>query len=180
MAKQGVELIILCEDLQQEVFVRHFFLSRGFHRRKIRVKRNPGGQGAGEQYVREQYPQEVRTYRSKSTYLSMRLAVVIDADTHPLEQRLTQLDTALRNASQPIRQADERIAIFVPKRNIETWIHYLMGETVDEQSVYPKLTRESQCKFYVEKLIEEICPSGLPEDAPKSLHAACDELQRIL
>lgn len=180
MGRQGVELVILCEDLQQEVFARHFFIRRGFQRRKIRVRRNPRGQGAGEQYVREQYPQEVRAHRSRSSYLSTFLAVVIDADTHPVEHRLAQLDTALVNTSQPTRQTDEKIAIFIPKRNIETWLHYLMGETVDEIRAYPRLTRQSECKPYVEKLTEEICPSGLPEDAPPSLHAACDELQRIL
>ena len=124
--------------------------------------------------MREQYPQEVRTYRSKSTYLSTLLAVVIDADTHTVEQRLAQLDTALT------RQDDEKIAIFVPKRNIETWTHYLMGEAVDEETAYSKLAREGQCKPHIKRLVEEICPSGLPEDAPPSLHAACDELQRIL
>ena len=180
MARRRVRLVILCEDRQQEVFARKFFLSRGFHHREIDPKTAPRGKGSAEQFVREQYALEVRTWRKKSTYLSILLAVVIDADTYTVQQRLTQFDDTLKNSSQQPRQPDEKIAIFVPKRNIETWIHYLMGEAVDEESVYPKLGHESDCKPYVEKLVEDICPTGLPDDAPPSLHIACDELKRIL
>ncbi len=81
MTKRGIQLLILCEDQQQEIFARHFFLNRGFHPREIRIKRSPRGKGSGEQYVREHYPKEVKAYRSQSTYRSIGLAVVIDADT---------------------------------------------------------------------------------------------------
>jgi len=39
-------------------------------------------------------------------------------------------------ASLAKRQSDEKIAIFVPKRNIETWISYLQDQTqtVDEET----------------------------------------------
>ncbi len=180
MAKRGVQLIILCEDLQQEVFARNFFMNRGFHHREIRIKRSSEGRGSGEHYVRQHYPQEVRTYRSKSTHLSIGLAVVIDADTYSVAQRFGQLDSVLESDAQQKRQPNEKIGIFVPKRNIETWIHYLMGEAVDEEKAYAKFHREGECKPYVEKLAKEICPSGLPNDAPPSLHTACDELKRIL
>jgi len=180
MTRRGIQLVILCEDQQQEFFARHFFLSRGFPRQKIRVRKSPKGKGSGEQYVREHYPQEVEAYRSRSAYRSVGLAVVIDADTQTVEQRLVQLDSALEVDSQQRRQPEEKIAVFVPKRNIETWIHYLKGQTVDEETVYPRLSRERECKPYVQKLARDICASGLAEDAPPSLHTACDELQRIL
>ncbi len=181
MAKPRVQLVIVCEDLQQEVFARHFFLKRGFNRRTIRSKIHPKGKGSREQGVCRQYPKEVRTYRRKKHHLAINLAVVIDADPRfTVQQRLHQLDEVLETDGQETRQADEQIGIFVPKRNIETWIHYLMGETVDEETAYPKLSRESECKPYVEKLVEEICSSGLPEDASPSLHTACEELQRII
>ena len=180
MSRRGAQITILCEDLQQEVFARHFFLRRGFHHKKIKINRNTKGKGSGEQYVRSHYAEEVKNYRSKSTYLSHCLAVVIDADKHTIEERLRQLDATLEDDGQPKRQPNEKIAIFVPKRNIETWIHYLKGEAVDEETAYPKLARESQCKPHIDKLVKKICPAGLPEDAPPSLHAACEELSRIL
>lgn len=180
MAKRGVQLVILCEDLQQAVFARHYFMQLGFQNHEIRINKSPTGKGAGEQYVREQFPGEVRTYRSKSTYLSICLVVVIDADTDTVKQRLSKLDLTLADDGQENRQPQEKIAVFIPKRNIETWIHYLMGEMVDEQTDYQKLPKEGDCKSYVEKLAHNICPAGLPADAPSSLQTACDELQRIL
>lgn len=181
MAKRGVSLVLLCEDKQQEVFARHYFMCRGFQRHEIRPISSPLGKGAAEQYVREQYPREVRTYRSKSAHLSICLVVMIDADTAIVKHRLAQLDLALTEDGQQNRQPEEQIAVFVPKRNIETWIHYLMGERVDEETTYQKFTRnEGVCKPYVRKLASEICPVGLPADAPPSLHVACDELQRLL
>jgi hypothetical protein len=105
---------------------------------------------------------------------------VIDADTYSVEERINQFDEALENASQPERQPTDKIAIFVPKRNIETWIYFLRDEAVDEQTAYPKLSRESDCKPDVRKLVSQICPTSVPEDAPPSLHSACAELERIL
>lgn len=180
MTKRTVQLVILCEDLQQEVFARHFFINRGFHPRKIRVQRSPKGEGSGEQYVRQRYPQEVKAYRSRSTYQSVCLAVVIDADIQTVSQRLSELDTTLESTSQQKRQLEEKIALFVPKRNIETWIYYLRGTAVDEVTAYPKLVREGDCRAEVKKLAQDICPVGLSHDAPPSLYTACDELQRIL
>ncbi len=181
MTERKAQLIIVCEDTQQEVFARHFFTLRGFHPRKIRVEKNPKGKGAGEQYVRERYPKEVKAYRSKSNHLLVCLAIVIDADTDTVEQRLLKLDLALKNEEMLKRQPDEKIAIFVPKRNIETWIYYLkQKEMVDETVNYPRLDYENECKPYVKSLAREICLIGLPPNAPPSLHIACDELQRIL
>lgn len=77
MSRQGMRLVILCEDLQQEVFARQFFFRRGFHRHKIQIIRNSNAKGSAEQFVRTYYPQEVRAYRSKSTYQSRGLMVLI-------------------------------------------------------------------------------------------------------
>jgi hypothetical protein len=180
MARRRIQLLILCEDLQHEVFARRFFQRHGFQHWQLDFNTAPKGKGAGEQYVREQYRQEVKSYRSRSTHVSIALAVVIDADTHTVAQRLNQLDSELADDNQPKRQVGEKIAVFIPKRNIETWIHYLRGQPVDETTAYPKLSRESECKPDVDKLVNEICRDEFPSDAPPSLHTACDELQRIL
>jgi hypothetical protein len=179
MTKRKVEVTILCEDIQQQVFARRFLINRGFHARKIRLLALPEGKGSGEQYVRVNYPAQVKAYRSQSNYLSICLVVLIDADTKMVDERLRQLDKALEEDSQSRRQPHEKIAVFVPKRNIDTWIHYLQGETVDEETVYPKLEKESDCESCVQNLLSQ-CPRGLDKDAPPSLHLACGELQRIL
>ncbi|MEJ6481318.1 hypothetical protein N0Y54_08245 [Nostoc punctiforme UO1] len=177
MNRRRVQIVILCEDKQQEVFARYFLKKRGFILdRNFRIEICP--KGAGEQFVRKRYPAEVKAYRSKN-YLSGMLVVLIDADKKTVEERLNQLDDALIEDLQQIRQPKEAIAIFIPKRNIETWIHYLQDEAVDEETEYSKLTNESACKPSVENLVNQ-CYQGLDENAPPSLQAACGELQRIL
>ena len=180
MSQRRVQLVILCEDRQQEVFARHFLKKRGFTGR-VDPKICPPGSQSGEQYVRTEYPKEVKAYRQKKNSLSIGLVVLIDADTGTLQERLNQLAQALSEDSQQNRQPDEAIAIFIPKRNIETWIHYLQGETVDEETGYSKFDKnEAACKPYVENLAEQCRSQNLPGDAPPSLQAACGELQRLL
>ncbi|WGV24437.1 hypothetical protein [Halotia branconii] len=181
MSQRRVQIVILCEDRQQEAFARYFLKKRGFILdRNIRIKICVNkAKGAGEQFVRENYATEVKALRSKNYLLGM-LVVLIDADKKTVEERLKQLDDALIADSQQVRQPDEAIAIFVPKRNIETWIHYLRGETFDEETKYAKFTNnESACKPHVEHLVNQ-CYQGLDNNAPPSLQIACRELQRIL
>lgn len=156
---------------------RYFLQKRGF-KKPFRVNICPKGTQSGEQYVRQNYPIEVKAYRSQSSYRSVCLVVIIDADTHQVVDRLNQLNEALEDDSQERRQDSEKIALFVPKRNIETWLHYIQGEEVDEENNYPKLPRESDCKPFVEKFADR-CSRGLDEDAPPSLQTACGEWQRI-
>ncbi|QSV63644.1 MAG: hypothetical protein HEQ26_13675 [Dolichospermum sp. DL01] len=179
MTQRRLQITILCEDKQQEIFARHFLKKRGF---TGNIKPKICLEGAGEQFVRDNYSKEVKAYRSKN-YLSGMLIVLIDADKKTVEERLKQLDDALIENAQELRQPHEKIAIFVPKRNIETWIHYLQGTNVDEQAEkpYPKFDKnESICKPYVEQLVNQCSQGNLDENAPPSLKAACGELQRIL
>ena len=172
-------LVVLCGDRQQEVFVRRFLERCGVIPKRIRYKTCPRGKGAGEQYVRDMYPDEVREHR-RNRHLTIGLVVVIDADLGSVSNRLEQLDDALEHVRLCKREADERIGIFVPKRNIETWIHYLQGMPVNEVDTCPRLTgRESDCKRVVEALADSR-HNPLPDDAPPSLRIACDELDRVL
>lgn len=181
MSQRRVQIVILCEDKQQEVFALSFLKKRGFTNRLIRSKICPPGSQSGEQYVRTQYPVEVKAYRQKRNQVSIGLVVLIDADTGTLEARLNQLASVLAQDAQEKRRSHEAIAIFVPKRNIETWIHYLQGESVNEEDAYAKFEKnEAVCKTYVENLADRCYAQDLPEDAPRSLQAACRELQRLL
>lgn len=180
MSQRRVQIVILCEDRQQEVFARHFLKKRGFTG-LFRTNICPAGSQSGEQYVRSQYPVEVKAYRQNRNRVSIALVVLIDADRGTLQDRLNQLASILDEDAQEKRRSDEAIAIFVPKRNIETWIHYLQGETVNEEDAYAKYEKnEAVCKTYVENLADRCYAQDLPEDAPPSLQAACGELQRLL
>ena len=180
MSQRRVQIVILCEDRQQEVFARYFLKKRGFTGR-FRANICPEGSQSGEQYVRTYYPVEVKAYRQNKNRVSIGLVVLIDGDTGTLEARLNQLASVLDEHEQKNREPNEAIAIFVPKRNIETWIHYLQGETVNEEDAYAKFkNNEAVCKTAVEDLADRCYSQSLPEDAPPSLQAACGELQRLL
>ncbi len=175
------QVVILCEDRQQEIFARHFLVNCGIRKQRIYAKVAPKGVGAGEQYVREKYPEEVGSYRRFCNQKNISLVVLMDADMNTVTDCLKKLDDELVNASLAKRQSDEKIAIFVPKRNIETWISYLQDQTqtVDEKEKYPKYKKESECKPFVKKMAVNR-NRALPANAPSSLKAACDELPRIL
>jgi hypothetical protein len=59
MSQRRVQIVILCEDRQQEVFARYFLKKRGFTG-LFRANICPEGSQAGEQYVRTHYPEEVK------------------------------------------------------------------------------------------------------------------------
>lgn len=166
------QIIILCEDRQHEVFIRHFLKKRhNITARQIRVVISPQGRGAGEQYVRREYPIQVKVLRQKH-HLSKALVTMIDADILTVSERLKQL--------LPLPIETEKIVRLVPKRNIETWIHYLNNEllSINEIDTYQKLDKESACKPGVEKLVN-FCIIGLPADCLPSLQVACTELSRL-
>jgi len=172
MSNRYSQIVILCEDRQHEVFIRHF-LKKRYHvtERQIRVMICPQGRGAGEQYVRREYPIQVKVLRQKR-HLSKGLVTMIDADTLAVSERLKQLF--------PIPIETEKIVRLVPKRNIETWIHYLNNDlpSINEMDTYPKLDKESACKPGVEKWIS-FCLKGLPTECLASLQLGCEEWLRL-
>ena len=180
MSRQPVQTVILCEDRQQECFVRRFLLERGVNRRSIRVQQSPRSKGSADQWVRESFPIELRAYRSKCNYLPNCLLVVVDADVQTVQEKVKRLETECRNQGVPFRGSDERVAFIVPKRNIETWLAYLRGERCDESATYPRLENESDCQPGVERLAE-MCRQGMLEESPpESLRLACGEFQRLV
>ena len=182
MSKRKVSLVIVCEDVQQSAFARRYLTKRGFDPRKIQVRPYPAGKGSGEQFVRRRFVQEVKLHRQKSSYGKGGVALValIDADTKTVKERLAQIDEALEQEGLEKIKPDEKIAIFVPKRNIETWIRFANGEPVDESEPYPKLKNPRSCRHEVDAYVNTICKVGIPSNAPSSLVHACTELTKIL
>jgi len=182
MSRRRVNLVIVCEDVQQSAFARRYLTKRGFDSRKIRIRQYPAGSGSGEQFVRQQLVQEVKLHRQKSSYGKGGAALValIDADTMSVEERLEQINSALEQEELERIKSDERIAVFIPKRNIETWLRFAKGASVDENTSYPKLKNPRSCKHEVDLYVNTICKNGIPRDAPSSLVHACNELTKFL
>jgi len=180
MSKRRVKIVLLCEDSQQEAFTRRFLKGMSWNTREIRVEKSPSARGSAEQWVREKFSRELIIYRQRRQIAASALITMIDADSREVRDRIDEFENVCRSMAVAFREADEAVAIAVPKRNIETWIHYLNGRQVNEEDPYPKLQRERACKPAVDHLVELCHSTGLPDDAPEALAASRDEYnQRI-
>ena len=166
------QIFILCEDKTHYHFAKKYFELLGFNSRKIRGIYNPKGRsvGSGAVFVRQHYETELKAFRSKVTHLDYVLVVIIDDDTKNHVQHLYNFYLPLIN---------EKILIFSPKRNIESWFHYANGNLIDESKDYKREYHDAKPTEYAKKLKNEICINDLPPDAPSSLHHACGELNRL-
>lgn len=169
--------MILAEDQQQEIVIRRLLKGRGVERHKISSQISPRGRHAGEQYVRERFPIELRTLRRLS-FMAKALLVVTDADTCSVQERESMLWTHA-SAQGVGQQQDEPVLLCIPRRNIETWIHWLRGRDTDEETAYPKLPRPGDCNAEIQTLVR-ISLNGAARPLPPSMQLFLDRLNRLL
>jgi hypothetical protein len=172
-----VKVVLLCEDSQHEAFTRRFLNGMGWNTREIRVEKSPSAGGSAERWVRQRFPIELRWYRQRQA--ASALVAIVDADLRGVQDRITEFEDECKSVQIPFRKSDEAVAIVVPKRNIETWIHYLNGEMVNEEDTYAKLEQERGCKPAVNNLVRLCKSTGIEDEAPASLATACEEYKRI-
>ena len=79
----------------------------------------------------------------------------------------------------PPREDTDPVVVVVPRRNIETWLAYLGGTSVNEVTVYPRLRRERDCDAHANRLYDMCRDERLAEPAPPSLREACDEYRKL-
>ena len=169
------EVVVLAEDIRQVNFVRRFVQRLDLGR--VRQQPLPAGRQAGEQYVREQYSDQVKEYRRRASRRRAALIVVIDADTVTVQRRLDQLSRALAEAGQDDRGENETIVVMVPKRHIETWILCLTGDSADEQTNYRNLAGiNERIKGAAVALFEWSRPNAeIPDECAPSLRRVIEE-----
>ncbi len=165
------KITILCEDKQHEAFIRRFLKKR---KRRIYVVVRPSA-GAGDQFVRNNYPKYLDAVRKRGGIL----VAMIDGDNDSIEERLKQMDEACNQRDVLRRKPGDKVAVFVPRRNIETWLAYLGGEHVNETDTYPRLERERECQKHVDVLAQMCTEKKLRIPAPSSLEAACREYDNV-
>lgn len=133
--KKGVRITIVVEDEALERFSREVLLKSGFSRHELRVTPYPVGQGSAKDWVDKQYPVEVKTLRRKG-YQNLGMVVGTDADELTVMERMNRLAKALQNEGVRPRGDRERIVLWIPKWNIETWLLYFAGEPRDDDFNY--------------------------------------------
>ena len=184
------EVTILCEDIDQERFIREYLICRGLDDRKIKDYGNPKGRVIenNNASIVEHYPALMKSYRTRK-YRNIAVVVMIDADEDSVSDKMRflhkALDEAAGNLNKDPRLRDDKVAIFVPARNIETWFYYIMeGQECNEITKYKddNMSAEERIKLgksAAKKLATEICPQGVDRITLPSLRYACTELQRL-
>ncbi|MEG3955751.1 hypothetical protein [Microcoleus sp. herbarium2] len=184
------EVTILCEDIDQERFIRQYLICRGLDEHKIKDFGNPKGRVIenNNALIVEHYPALIKSHRRRK-YRNIAVVVMIDADEDSVSDKMRSLhkkiDEAAGNLNKDTRLPNEKVAIFVPARNIETWFYYIMeGQECNETNDYKNdnMSAEERIKLAksaAKKLATEICPQGVDRIALPSLRYACTELQRL-
>ncbi len=170
---------VLCEDKLTHCYIRRFLLAQGISGRKIFPLPLPAD-GCGEQYVRLQFPRYLQVLRSKS-FDSNVLVVAIDADKKTLQERKVQLNEACEAANVSVRTETDKMLVFIPKRNVETWIKYFDGETVDEEQDYAHYLNghESDCYSAAESMSAQFSSGGFVSEL-SALQEAYGEYTRLV
>ncbi len=182
---KGYRITVLCEDIAQYDFICAYVKLLGADKRITRLP------SYNNDTVLKLYSQAAISYR-KYANQNIMLVAMIDADEKTLNERLRTFDRVLDEEkyqlNQATRQEDEKILLFVPIRNIESWFHYIATNTIDVETKkgsdgkiisYKDQYPNTDASGLAKKLKNEICINGLPENAPASLHYACDELNRL-
>lgn len=178
MSGRQVRTILLCEDRKQATLVRHYLNGIGQSFRIMRTEICPTG--SAEQFVRTWYPHEVAALRAKGYQHNLALIVVIDADRESVERRLGQLADALRSEEKSPLAARDRVYILVPKRNVETWIWFLVEDEADEDTDYKHRVSLEMCEPAADRLVGYRNDAWtMPDNCPPSLRRGCDELRRL-
>lgn len=176
-------VIVLLEDDRQKMVMYRYLIKCGYRRHEVRIEQAPPGQGSAESWIRRRFVKETCLYRNRRTRARTALIVVIDADAHTVQDRVGQLDDAMRESGNQVINQGEKVARLVPRRNIETWILCLNGHEVDEETDY-KGTRNAWNEL-VPLASENLCQwtrtqSNIPNACVDSLRIGVQELQPLL
>lgn len=170
------QVTILSEDKHHQRFVYRYLRKAGFGAREIILVDLPGDSGgAGDQWVLDRYATAVREHRRRAAKGA--LIVVIDADVNEVGHRTRQLDGLLRTAGLDPHGDGEAIIHLIPRRNIETWILHLNGQSVDEVN--------DEKRPGVDKMVPDAAATlfewggNPPAHCLPSLRAAIQELKRL-
>jgi hypothetical protein len=149
------------------------------HCRFERAAKRSGG--SGEQFIRKQYPVEVKEHRRRiGKGASALLVAMVDADRGETQHRAQQLLGALKNAELEQPGNNEAISVLIPRHHVETWIRALLGIQVDEINDYKKPeSTGKEIRNAAERLHQWTRPTASPDDTyPQSLKDSLPEWRR--
>lgn len=178
----GYQYTILCEDEKTKAFIRNILVSQGINLHRISTEVAPSGAGSGEAYVRNKYKNNLRAIR-RFNYNARTLIVCTDADVHSLKERKESFSNECKNEEPKIkdRTKKEPVIIWIPKRNIETWIEFFKndGVGVDEETQYKINSKNVSCKAEAQKMSDFLQGKRHYQDCLSSLEDAFIEYENL-
>jgi hypothetical protein len=181
MSTRRVHVVVLCEGLKDYRFAYKCLVRCGWRPDQIAPKVLPSGKGSAFTFVLNNYVAEVQANRHEKKKQRALLAL-IDADTQSEDAREKELDSRLHAAGQKPRQARERIALWVPRRQLETWVHFLTHGKADEETDYKRehAVKDPEYIPAAERLAQLLAARRkLPPKAVPSLKKAVVEFERL-
>lgn len=174
---RNVRLVIVCEDILHQTFMRAFLYKRGFARRQLKFMPLPAGKGDAKQAVCELVCRELQAIRR---FTGKGLLYVIDADNLSVEERRRTVEKAWKSGAIDPPRKDEPVFAVIPKWEIENWLAYLRDGTVDEKRGGYEKYRGCESTIYplVEQLAD-MCDQQDLRNAPASLKATCVDYPRF-
>jgi hypothetical protein len=180
---------IICEDKAQRQFIEHFLRSFGVNDRRIysdkafsfsRTSSPKGSTGAGDARVVKEFAAEFRDFPKRNNKTNGCILIgMIDADKKTIHEKKRLISEEIGNAQW---QNIDGVSLFVVKRNIETWIHFLNGNRINEdddyKDPYRDMTRNREKITEFASSCRQQQPSAY-EALPPSLAAACAEFEKI-
>ncbi len=175
-----VDIALLCEDESHEQFIKKFLRRKGRSYRRVfpdgYKSRETGGVRPNNAFVLERATTEIAAARKVPPKRA--LILVIDGDTRGFASRCGEIAANLKSANMLALGATERIAVLVPCRNIETWIHHFAGEATDETQTYSK--RDTNANEAATAFADWVSDGNAEAVAElPALNAARDELRRL-
>lgn len=179
MAPGRVRLHVWCEDQRQEQFVRALFTGRrfGMAARDLMFRLPPKGKGSAAQWVIANFNRAMQAARSGKHQAKLGVLVMVDGDNEGVKRRKRSL------LQPPNDQRDDlRLAIWVPTRNIETWVKYLSGSSNPPALAWDSYDFKAELKDAWDKLLPQAIARWHSMPSPlevPSLEDACLELSRL-
>lgn len=169
---------ILCEDAQMDSFINAFLKCNGISSRKRYTIPIPAGQGCGEAFVRRKLPTEIKMLHSKN-YNNLAVIACTDADKLSVANREKMLIDEVKKEFPKWENKDEMLIVWIPKKEIETWIEFFKDPEVDEEMEFKHSGKPIECTDEARKMYKYCSGEVRYENALSSLTKAKDEFGRV-
>ena len=170
---------VRCEDKQTECYIRFLLEEQGIDvKRKMRVLPFAPGDCA-EAFVRKNIPEDIKRCRALN-FRRVCLIVVIDADRYTCEERMRMIVNDLTQQNMRIEQNDS-LMLWIPRRNIESWIKHFREGITDEEKDYDHFLRgnEASCKLEAHQMSKALNDNTLVKSQMSSLRVAQKEYNKV-